>query len=402
MKMTARSVAALKRPLEGQKDIFDGSLPGFGMRLSYGGTRTWTLFYRHNGVKRRMKIGNYPALPLAAARDRARAALHDVAVGKDPAAEKVAYRESETVADLAREYLDKHAKVKKRSWQHDERTLRNDVLPAIGKLKAKDVRRRDIIRLLDKVKERSPIMANRTLEIVRKMFAWGVSQDIVEANICTGIARPSEEPRRERVLMADEIRCFWAAAAKEESRAGLVLQLLLFTAQREGEVLKMRWQNIEEGDEYWWTIPGEIAKNGLAHRVPLSKPVITILRDIRAQRPDPTYVFARRGGGAPATASLIRKPLNRIRHAAGLEDFVPHDLRRTAASYMTGMGIPRLTVAKVLNHAEAGVTSVYDRHSYDPEKRHALDAWAQRLMEIVSGSVVVGSVVPLLRNQAEN
>jgi integrase len=377
MKMTARSVAALKRPLEGQIDYFDESLPGFGMRFSYGGTRSWTLFYRHNGVKRRMKIGNYPALPLAAARDRARAALHDVAVGKDPAAEKAAYRESETVADLAREYLDKHAKVKKRSWQHDERTLRNDVLPAIGKLKAKDVRRRDIIRLLDKVKERSPIMANRTLEIVRKMFNWGVSQDIVEANICMGIARPSEEPRRERVLLVEEIRCFWAAAAKEE-------------------------HDIEEGTEDWWTIPGEIAKNGLAHRVPLSRPVITILKDIRAQRQDPTYVFARRGGGGPATASLIRKPLNRIRSAAGLEDFVPHDLRRTAASYMTGMGIPRLTVAKVLNHAEAGVTSVYDRHSYDPEKRYALDAWGQRLMEIVSGSVVVGSVVPLLRNQAGN
>ena len=192
MKMTARSVAALKPPTEGQIDHFDETLPGFGMRLSYGGTRTWILLYRHNGLKRRMKIGTYPALPLAAAREKAQAALREVALGNDPGEAKAAYLKSETVDDLAREYLAKHARVKKRSWQHDERTLRNDVLPAIGKLKAKDVKRREIIRILDRVKERSPIMANRTLEIVRKMFNWGISQDIFELNPCLGIARPSE------------------------------------------------------------------------------------------------------------------------------------------------------------------------------------------------------------------
>ena len=155
MKMTARSLATLRPPAKGQVDYFDEALPGFGLRVSYGGRRAWILLYRHHGVKRRMKIGSYPTLPLAVARDQARAALRDVALGKDPAAEKTARRESETVADIAREYLEKHAKAKKRSWRHDERTLRNDVLPPIGKLKAKDVRRRDIIRLLDKVKERS-------------------------------------------------------------------------------------------------------------------------------------------------------------------------------------------------------------------------------------------------------
>ena len=393
MKMTARSVTALKPPTEGQIDYFDESLPGFGMRLSYGGTRTWILLYRHNGLKRRMKIGTYPALPLAAAREKAQAALREVALGNDPGEAKAAYLKSETVNDLAREYLAKHARVKKRSWQHDERTLRNDVLPAIGKLKAKDVKRRDIIRILDRVKERSPIMANRTLEIVRKMFNWGISQDIVEMNPCLGIGRPSEERRRERVLTAEEIRRFWAAVTEEQSKAGFVFRLLLLTAQREGEVLKMRWQDIDEGAEWWWTVPGEVSKNGLAHRVPLSKPAIDLVQELRAHRPDPTFVFPRRGGGAAATASLIRKPLNRVREKAALEDFVPHDLRRSAASFMTSMGIPRLTVAKVLNHAEAGVTSVYDRHSYDNEKRRALSAWAARLEEIVTGKLAAASNV---------
>ncbi len=393
--MITRSVDAIKPPATGQVDYFDEKLPGFGLRVSYGGRKAWILLYRHNGAKRRLTIGPYPAISLANARDRAKALLRDVAMGKDPAAEKAAYRESETVADLAREYLAKHAKVKKRSWRHDARTLRNDVQPAIGNLKAKDVRRRDIIRILDKVKERSPIMANRTLEIVRKMFAWGISQDFIEINPCQGIARPSKENRRERVITSDEIRRFWAAAALEESKAGLALQLLLITAQREGEVLKMRWQDIEQGREWWWTIPGEIAKNGLSHRVPLSKPAVNLLKEIRRRTSDPTYVFPRRGGGAPATASLVRKPMKRIRVEAALVDVVPHDLRRSAASYMTGMGIPRLTVAKILNHSEAGVTAVYDRHSYDPEKRRALDAWGARLEEILSGKPAAQNVVPL-------
>ena len=397
MKMTARSVSALRAPATGQVDYFDEALPGFGLRVSYGGRRSWTLLYRHHGSKRRMTIGPYPTLPLAAARDQARAALRDVALGKDPAAEKTVRRESETVVDLAREYLEKHAKVKKRSWRHDERTLRNDVLPAIGRLKAKDVKRRDIIRLLEQVRERSPIMANRTLEIVRKMFNWGISQDIVEANPCLGIPRPSEERRRERVLTANEILCFWTAAGMEESKAGRVLQLLLLTAQRLGEVLTMRWQDIEQGSEWWWTIPGEITKNGLAHRVPLSPATVKLLEDIRDCNwaTDPVYVFPRRGGGAPATASLVRKPMKRIRVDAKLTDFVPHDLRRSAASYMTSFGISRLTVSKILNHAESGVTAVYDRYSYDREKRQALEVWGRRLREIITGESAPGNVLEL-------
>ena len=84
----------------------------------------------------------------------------------------------------------------------------------------------------------------------------------------------------------------------------------------------------------------------------------------------------------------------RIRKRCDIE-FVPHDLRRTGASYMTSMGIPRLTVQKILNHVESGVTSVYDRHSYDAEKRHALDAWASKLEQIIDGETTEDAVIRL-------
>ncbi len=81
-----------------------------------------------------------------------------------------------------------------------------------------------------------------------------------------------------------------------------------------------------------------------------------------------------------------------------MDDVTIHDLRRTAASHMTGMGIPRLVVKKVLNHVEGDVTSIYDRHSYDQEKRHALNTWAARLEAIVSGAGEAQNMVPLRAN----
>lgn len=396
IKLTARSVAAIKPPAKGQVDYFDESLPGFGVRVSYGGVKAWILMYRHGGIKRRLKLGTYPALSLADARSMAKDKLHLAARGSDPAGAKAAERRAETVADLAAEYLEHHAKPKKRSWQHDDRTLANDVLPSIGKMKAREVGKREINGVLRQVMNRSPVMANRTLEIVRKMFTWGVSQDIVETNPCIGIEAPHEEQSRDRVLTEEELRRFWIATGKETTRAGIILRLLLLTAQRKGEVLTMRWDDIEQGTEAWWTIRASITKNKLSHRVPVTEQVLRLLHEASGEGGQEGYVFPRRDGKGPVTASVLRKPLERILKAAEIENLWPHDLRRSAASFMTGIGIPRLTVSKLLNHSEVGVTSLYDRHSYDAEKRHALEAWASHLGELVTGSSAEKNVVSLL------
>ena len=106
---------------------------------------------------------------------------------------------------------------------------------------------------------------------------------------------------------------------------------------------------------------------------------------------DPAFFPGARGEGHRVA---IHKAHNRIRRRSGVL-FVPHDLRRTAASYMTSLGINRLVVSKILNHAETGVTSVYDRHSYDREKRAALDAWARCVDEIISGRQSHANVITL-------
>ena len=142
----------------------------------------------------------------------------------------------------------------------------------------------------------------------------------------------------------------------------------------------MRWQDIDLADG-WWTIPKEFSKNGLSHRVPLTGPVRDILEDLLGEARDDIWVFP-----SPAVPGPIRsdtKANKRLRLRSGV-DFRPHDLRRTAASKMAGeLGIDRLTLAKILNHVDGTVTAIYDRHSYDAEKRNALDAWAKRLTEIL-------------------
>jgi len=143
----------------------------------------------------------------------------------------------------------------------------------------------------------------------------------------------------------------------------------------------MRWSDIDLVSK-WWTVPATVAKNKLAHRVPLNPPAVTILRELRASAKQyAVWVCASSLLDTPVSHDA-KKAVARIRRRVGF-DSRGHDLRRTAASLMTSAGIPRLVVAKILNHVETGVTAVYDRHSYDGEKREALDLWARQLQRIL-------------------
>jgi integrase len=391
VKMTARSVEAIRAPATGQVDYWDTDNPGFGLRVSAGGRKAWVAMYRHGNVKRRLTIGTYPTLSLAEAREKAGRAHHAVQYdGADPATAKKTERKAETFAELASDYIERHAKRHKRSWRKDVLILEKDVLPRFGKRKAKDITRRDIIALLDDIVSRAaPIQANRTLEIVRKLFNWAIGRDLLGANPCYRIPKPSNENRSDRVLTEEEIRVVWAVLEEEAPSTAATFKLRLLTAQRGAEVLAMRWDQISNG---WWTIPAEVAKNGLAHRVPLAPQALALLEGLRPVRDGSEWVFPGARGEGHRVA--IHKAHNRIRRRSGVL-FVPHDLRRTAASYMTSLGINRLVVSKILNHAETGVTSVYDRHSYDREKRAALDAWARCVDEIISGRQSHGNVITL-------
>jgi integrase len=402
--LTARTVESLKPPLPKQQtDYWDDSLPGFGVRVSYSGTKSWIVLYRYNGRVRRHTFANVAELDLAEARKIARGKLHAVDEGRDPAGDKITARTASSFAELAKEYLDHHAKPLKKSWRQDERVINQELLRRWKHSKPSDIKRADVRALLQGIVDRgSPVQANRTLALVRKMFNFGIEHDWVEQNPCNQVKRMGKEVSRDRVLTPDEIRRVWAALDNEEPPIRAAFRLRLITAQRGGEVLQMRWEDLDL-DAGWWTIPAARVKNGRQHRVFLTDEAVAILRDLKAwyeQRIAQVNPGRVRKHKKPLVMSdlvfpsdrpteaiaWVQKAAQRIRDASGVQ-FVPHDLRRTAASLMSGSGVSRDVLKKILNHVDRDITAVYDRYSYDNEKRKALIAWGRLLHQILTNTV---------------
>lgn len=385
-----RTLAALP-PSSPQKDYYDATLPGFGLRV---GMRTKTFFVRYRtvgGPQRRDFLGRYPdQVSLTDARTKAQTALRATDEGRDLVLERKVARE-QTFNALAALYIERHAKPKKRTWRDDARMIRRELGRWVDR-PVKSIRRAEVRDLLDEIVARgAPTLANRVLALVRKMLNFARDREWVEANVASGMARPTKETARTRVLSAGEIQALWAwlerpaPATVTIARKVLpvdadhwrltqaVLKLRLLTAQRGAEILAMRASDLDL-ENGWWTIPKEIAKNGLAHRVFLSAPAVALLRPL-VDRP---RIFE------GILGPRFRRP---VLTGLPLDDFQPKDLRRTAASLMTAGGVPRDTAKRVLNHVDTGITAVYDRYSYDPEKRTALTWWADRLNAIVTGRV---------------
>lgn len=403
--LTDPFIRSLRPTEQGRVEYFDDNVTGLSIRVSDAGRKTWSVVYRFNGRLRRYTLGVYPILGLADARRKATTALRQAGDGADPAAAKIEARRAERFAELAREYIENHAKFKKRGDEdrrvlygspHKKRTGKRPHTPLVnrwGAMKVREITRRDVRELLDELAIRGPIMANRTLAIVRKMFNFAIERDWIDVNPCHMVKRVVRERPRDRVLTEDEIRAVWKAVDDEHLLMASLIRLRLLTAQRGGELHGARWDEIDLTGG-WWTIPGGRSKNGLSHRVPLSPQALRIFRELAEYRKAKgrpgddgeielsPWVFPSTRKTGPHVHHA-QKAFERVVARSGVK-FRGHDLRRTAASLMVGGGVPRLVVSKILNHVESGVTAVYDRHSYDPEKRAALDYWGNRLEQIVT------------------
>lgn len=405
-KLTARTVAALKPPASGRLEVWDSTLPGFGIRLTANGAASWVMMYRHEGVKRRLTLGSYPRIKLAAARDFARKHMEAVAAGRDPAAEKARARVARAVTfkDLAVAYIERYAKANKRTWAEDEDKLEKHVLPRWKGRKPEGITRADVIELLEGVATNAPIAANRVRAMLSKLFGWAVDKDMLQANPVAGVRKPSTERSRDRVLSDAELAEVWAAAAKVAAPFGDCIRAMILTAQRRGEVSTLRDADLDDPKSpTLWTIPREVTKADRVHGVPVVPAVAGIL-SAQPRFKDGIYVFTTTGGRRPisgwskAKAALDEKLLGARRDAsadaAPMLDWRLHDLRRTAASGMARMGFPPHVVSAVLNHAPAttqGITAVYNRHRYTDEKRAALEAWAAHVAANMADNVMAAA-----------
>jgi len=400
MKLTDRAIQSLK-PKPEPYEVFDSEFRGgsFSVRVSAAGRKTFTLMYRNaERHQRRLTLGEYGVLTLSDARSKARSICAKVQMGGDPVAERQDQRLAQTFEDLFNLYMDRYARENTKTWKEDQRKADKDVLPTLGKMKLKTIRREHLIEVLDRIAQRgSPVTANRTRGLLSRVYAFGVGRGLLEYNLVRDIPPLAKEHSRDRVLSEDEIRRMWTALDKQLPLTAATFKLRLITGQRGIEVLSMRWRDID-GDT--WTIPAEISKNRMAHRVPLSTMALKVIEGVASISGNGEWLFPSPTGRGHM--GRLGKALDRIRTTCGETDkqewFTAHDLRRTAATFMTRYGVSRLILSQVLNHSSRGVTAIYDRHGYEREKREALELWSQTLERILSDET--SNVVKMKGGQA--
>lgn len=401
MKLTAQAVQKLrhqgKQPF---RDVRDDSTPGLYLRIWKSGEKRWILRYKMGRRTRVGMLGNVRDLDLADARIKAFQWRSVIREGRDPADEKRRQRAAErrlpTVADFASEYIERHAKPNKRSWREDQRLLDREVLPTLGTGRMDTVRRRDIVLMLDGIRDRgADVTANRVLAVTRRMFGFAVERGVIEISPFTGI-RASRETPRARTLADDEIRRLWAATAPDrvniEPSTRMALRLLLLTGARASEVCGGLWGEINP-EKAEWVIPPTRTKNGREHLIPLSNPAMAIIAEAHGLRTR-KWLLPAAQGKAHVTIWGILAAMHRILDAS----VTVHDIRRSVATGLQRLGIRLEVTEAVLNHlsgSRAGVVGIYQRHDWREEKRAALDAWATSIERLAAGGDTDENVVRL-------
>jgi len=406
-------------------ELRDTKIRGLELRIGKReGSRRWALIYtrRSDSRVRRVTLGRYPELSLADARRKAMKLKAEIEEGRDPASAIQIQRTAPTFAELAEQWVELHGKPNKdpKSLSDNISMLKVHVHPIIGTMKVEKITKREIIHLLDLVALRpdgrfkkpqkkkpskrkvldAPVLnqkrklshrPNRVFELVRSIFRWGISRDIIATDPTHGMKAPVKKERpRERVLTTLEIQQFWNRLEDAPISLGLqlALRLALITAQRIGEVAGIAKSELDlESSMPLWNLPADRSKNREGHRIPLSPFAVELIKEAWALSEDSDYLFPSPKGVTAIGSHAATKAMMRARPVLGLDDFRVHDLRRTAATGMALLGISPHTISLVLNHVSARTgtitTAVYIKYSYDAEKRVALDAWGEHLAEMV-------------------
>src|SRR5262245_59610810 len=247
---------------EPQTDYFDETISGLALRV--GQTKSWTLHYSRNGKRARLTFGTYPSLSLAAARSRALEAKAEIEAGHDPRSAK-----QDTLKVICDEYLKREGTLRTTGWRRQQ--LERLVYPKLGDRPIGEIKRSEIVRLLDQIEDSSgPVMADRTLGIIRRVMNWHSSRsDEFRSPIVRGMER-SKSQSRSRILTDEELRKVWTG--------GPFVRFILLTGARRSEAEGMTWAEINGSD---WTLPASRNKTKVDLVRPLSKAALTMLEEVQ-------------------------------------------------------------------------------------------------------------------------
>ena len=389
-------------------EVFDGK-NGLCIRVLPSGLKVWFFRYHFDGVRKRMGLGRYPGIGLAKARELHALAVQDLQRGIDPAEKQKLARSKRKAAPTFKFLFDEFWKLdlgKTPSGQERRRLVEKDALKPWGRRKVEDITRRDAVLLLDQVRERAPVTANRLQGVLVRMMNFAAERGIIEHSPLVGMRRPRESSRS-RVLSDDEIKLLWGALDLENASIDiyrvtkLALKLILLTGQRPGEVCGMTWSEIDDDGGFWIIPPGRIKVRGSEpQRVPLCHMALEVLEQARLYSSDSDFVFqSSYKPEQPVSRQALTRAIGRHWAEIGIEThFTPHDLRRTLRTKLAELGVSDIVAERVLGHKLQGMMAVYNQHSYDIEKRQALLKWEGRLQEILGLSEPAKNVIAFARH----
>lgn len=420
-KLTERQVATIQAPPGKRAEIFDSQVPGLILRVTDSGRKTWAVRYRTvDNRQPRLTLGTYPAISLAAARTKALVTVGLAQQGEDPAGQKrqakAAARSAavKTFDELCAAYLaacergewKPKGKVKRKRTLDDDRAVhRRYVTHSLGGLRLEDVTKSTVKGLLREMVGRGiGAQTNRTHAFIRQVFAFAISEELVSTNPAIGFSLFAPIKVRERVLTDAELGALWCAlSAVDVQRGGgngrcsrpmaIILQLAILLLQRKSEVAGMRISELDL-DQSIWKISSDRMKNGRTHFVPLPERSVRLIREAmelgRDRATDIVFPGAR-DASAAIRGDSVTHAMSRITALLGITGATVHDLRRTGATMMASerLSIAPFVVSRVLSHTgdRGGGAAVtfqhYNLHDYMPEKRAAMEAWENLLLQVV-------------------
>lgn len=391
-KFTQEAVDRLGKPKEGRVDYRDAHLPGFRLRVTNTGRKTYSIITRIKGGDQvRVTLGKHPTDMLRDMRKAGREAVERAEAGQDPRKKELSDPENAyTVRRAVDLFVERYLKEKgNRTWKQTENIFELHVIPKWGARLMDNISRKDVALLLDGIMDSgAPIAANRTLSAIRKMFRWSLNRGMIEADPVSGMDPPATERSRDRVLAEVEIRALWKAWDAMDAPWGAYQKMLLTTLQRRREVATMRWDDIGtqtirngSGQENItvWVISAEAFKTNMEQTVPLSPAALQILETVPKRG---EYVFSTRVK-AELPIGGFSKVKKETDEKSGVTGWRYHDLRRSGATGMGNLGIADFTISRVLGHVRQDVTGRYDKAQYIFEKARALEAWANEITRIV-------------------
>lgn len=399
-KLTVRTVQAVK---PGDRDIYvwDEKLSGFGLRVKPSGVKSFLIQYRNtHNVSKRLTIGRFGVISPEQARKKAERYLADVSDGADPSKDKQEARNAFTLAELASRYLTEYAAPRKKpsGVKQDERNIRLQILPALRKnRKAGDITRQDVIKMMNGLKN-MPGAANRARAVLSKMMelaeVWGIRP--ANSNPCRHVKKYPEN-KRERFLNAEEFKRLGETLSEAEQQnieppyAIAAFRLLIFTGCRRGEILSLRWDNVD-WDHQCLRLTDSKTGPKVVH---LNAPALELLQNIERKEGSPWVISGRKPGKHLVD---VKGPWRRIREKAGLEGLRIHDLRHSFASIGAVGGVPLQMVGMLLGHTQTSTTERYSHLAPDPVKA-ANEMIGERISAAMSSSSDDAEVVDFQRGR---